>query len=76
MKPDATLIEVRAMKQADTFDLRRLREGFGADSGFTDAQLLAGLTVPAILDSSRRSIGPADPTPAPYRPSRAAKMAA
>ena len=56
------------MKQADTFDLRRLREGFGADSGFTDAQLLAGLTVPAILDPSRRSIGPADPTPPPYRP--------
>jgi hypothetical protein len=65
------------MEQADTFDLRRLREGFGADSGFTDAQLLAGLTVPAILDPSRRSIGPAaDPTPAPYRTSRAAKMAA
>ena len=33
MRPDATLIEVRPMKQADTFDLRRLREGFGADSG-------------------------------------------
>jgi hypothetical protein len=60
----------------DTFDLRRLREEFGADSGFTDAQLLAGLTVPAILDPSRRSIGPDDPAPEPYRPSPAAKMAA
>jgi hypothetical protein len=45
----------------DTFDLRRLREDFGATSGFTDAQLLAGQTVPATADA----------TPAPYRPSPA-----
>jgi hypothetical protein len=38
-----------------------LREDFGTDSGFTDAQLLAGLTVSAT----------ADPPPAPYRPSPA-----
>jgi hypothetical protein len=56
LMPNRALIEARPLKQTDTFDLRRLREDFGADSGFTDAQLLAGLTVPAILDPSRRSI--------------------